>query len=83
MHIIKIIVILYKYVDNFSCQVYIMDYVDSVLHSPLDHANSLLDISESIRTQLITDEELDDDNKELFELIRYLHTVTIFTDKEL
>ena len=42
----------------------IMEYVDSALDFSLD-------FSESFRTQLITDEELDDDNKELFELIRY------------
>ena len=41
-----------------------MEFVDSALHH-----------SESFRTQLITDEELDDDNKELFELIRYLQHV--------
>ena len=47
-----------------------MEYVDSLTHETLHHVDSLIDITDSVRTALITDEELDDDHKELFNLIR-------------
>ena len=47
-----------------------MEYVDSFTHETLHHVDSLIDITDSVRTALITDEELDDDHKEIFNLIR-------------
>ena len=47
-----------------------MEYVDSLTYETLHHVDSLIDITDSVRTALITDEELDDDHKELFNLIR-------------
>lgn len=47
-----------------------MEYVDSLTHETLHHVDSLIDITDSVRTALITDEELDDDHKEIFNLIR-------------
>ena len=47
-----------------------MEYVDSLTYETLHHVDSLIDITDSVRTALITDEELDDDHKEIFNLIR-------------
>ena len=47
-----------------------MEYVDSLTHETLHHVDSLIDITDFVRTALITDEELDDDHKEIFNLIR-------------
>ena len=59
-----------------------MEYVDSLTHETLHHVDSLIDITDSVRTALITDEELDDDHKEIFNLIRNKEP-SIVTSKEI